>query len=78
MWPRKSGYGGFSGFSNILSALTLQLGVTGAVWAGFTVASQWAARRKRVKAEEEKETDTQALFDLEPLGDRGENLIPNS
>jgi hypothetical protein len=78
MWPRKSGYGGFGGFANILSALTLQLGVTGAVWAGFTVASQWAARRKRVEAEEEKEAETQALFDLEPLGDHGENLLPNS
>jgi hypothetical protein len=73
MWPRKSVYGGLGGFTNILSALTLQLGVTGAVWAGFTVASQWAARRKRVEVEEEKEAETQALFEIEPLGDQGAN-----
>jgi len=73
MWPRKSGYGGLGGLTNILSALTLQLGVTGIVWAGFTITSQWAARRKRAEVEEEKETDTQALFEVEPLGDQGVN-----
>ncbi|TVY84777.1 hypothetical protein LSUE1_G001401 [Lachnellula suecica] len=47
---------GFGGFANILSALTLQLGITGLVWAGFTVTTQWAAMKRPPK--EKKETET--------------------
>ena len=56
----------FPGFRSICWALALQLGITGVVWAGFTVVSQWAvvsewATRQREAAkmkEQEKETDT--------------------
>ncbi|KAK0109405.1 hypothetical protein ONS95_002103 [Cadophora gregata] len=35
------------GFQNILSALTIQLVVTGIAWAGFTIGTQWWGGRKR-------------------------------
>ena len=42
-----------SGFAlgNLISAFGLQLVVTGIVWAGFTVGTQWWAARKRVDLE---------------------------
>jgi hypothetical protein len=61
----------FPGFRSICWALALQLGITGVVWAGFTVVSQlaivseWATRKRELekkkakeKEEKEKETDT--------------------
>lgn len=36
---------GIVGFGNLASVFALQLGVTGIVWAGFTIGSQWWASR---------------------------------
>lgn len=40
-------------FGNILSVLTIQLAVTGTVWAGFTLGTQWWATRNREALAEE-------------------------
>ena len=37
-------------FENLFSAFTMQLAITGVVWAGFTVGSQWWAGRKYSRA----------------------------
>jgi hypothetical protein len=41
---------GIYGLGNILSALTLQLAITGIVWAGFVSGTQWWAARQRTSS----------------------------
>ncbi|KAH8650946.1 hypothetical protein BGZ60DRAFT_191211 [Tricladium varicosporioides] len=54
MYPLTAGIRalGYVGFENILEALTLQLGITGIVWVGFTVGSQWWARKNHSGSED--------------------------
>lgn len=52
MYTWHSGFGGLGGLSNILSALALQLGFSSIVWAGFTVISQWATKKRVGKAKD--------------------------
>jgi hypothetical protein len=40
---------GFPSMGNLCSVLTVQLAVTGVIWAGFTVATQWWVSRRRAK-----------------------------
>ncbi|KAF4633624.1 hypothetical protein G7Y89_g4486 [Cudoniella acicularis] len=56
IYPVTSGLAGFglTGVDNIIAVLLLQLGLTGVVWAGFTVGTQWWASRNR-----ESEGETQ-------------------
>ena len=44
-------------FENLFSAFALQLAVTGVVWAGFTVGSQWWGTRKYSKVENKENRD---------------------
>lgn len=44
-------------FENLFSAFTLQLAMTGLVWAGFTYGSQWWARRKYSKVDKKENTN---------------------
>lgn len=46
-------------FETLFSAFTLQLAVTGIVWAGFTVGSQWWAARKYPKVENKGNRETE-------------------
>ncbi|KAL2068507.1 hypothetical protein VTL71DRAFT_14844 [Oculimacula yallundae] len=46
------------GFRNMISVMTMQVVVTGVAWAGFTVVTQyWAARKRVMLAEREKDPD---------------------
>jgi len=44
-------------FENLFSAFTLQLAITGVVWAGFTVGSQWWAGKKYSKVDSKENMD---------------------
>jgi hypothetical protein len=46
-------------FENLFSAFTLQLAITGVVWAGFTVGSQWWAGRKYSKVDSKENTNSE-------------------
>jgi hypothetical protein len=43
---------GVPSVGNLCSALTVQLAITGVIWAGFTVGTQWWAVRRRAKLAE--------------------------
>jgi hypothetical protein len=47
-----------AGFENLFSVFTLQLAITGVVWAGFTVGSQWWAARRKTKRVEMGDMNT--------------------
>lgn len=44
-------------FENLLSAFTLQLAITGVVWVGFTVGSQWWTSRKYPRGNNKENTN---------------------